>query len=219
MNTASDDDEPEELPARRLSEDLRGLQHEAAGRDLTIAELEHVLQGRGVTLFMLLMSLPFCFPIAIPGLSIPFGAVILLLGFRIAMGRKPALPDFILNKRIKATTLERIIGIGIKITTRLEKIAKPRMHFLRRSPAMIKMIGIGLASAGIQLLLPLPPLIPLSNTIPAVSVVLLVAGLTERDGVFVLAGYCVNLFAWLYFLMMFGVLGSGARQLIHHFSS
>ena len=100
-----------------------------------------------------------------------------------------------------------------------EKIAKPRMHFLRRSPAMIKLIGIGLASAGIQLLLPLPPLIPLSNTIPAVSVVLLVAGLTERDGVFVLAGYCVNVFAWLYFLMMFGVLGNGARQLIHHFSS
>lgn len=219
MNTTAPDDDHDDAPASRLSEDLRGLQGAAAGRDLTIGELERVLQGRGVTLFMLLMSLPFCFPVAIPGLSIPFGAVILLLGLRIAMGRKPALPAFILSKQVKAKTLERIVSVGLKITTRLEKIAKPRMHFLRRSPAMIKLIGVGLASAGIQLLLPLPPLIPLSNTIPAISVVLLIAGLTERDGVFVLAGYCVNVLAWLYFVIMFALLGGGARQLFHHFGS
>ena len=215
MTTAASGCSREEVPARRLSEELRDLQRDSAGRDLTIGELERVLQGRGVTLFMLLMSLPFCFPITIPGLSIPFGAVILLLGLRIAMGRKPALPGFILNKRVKAGTLARIIGVGLNLTGRLEKIAKPRMHFLRRSPAMIKLIGLGLASGGLLLLLPLPPLIPLSNSIPAVSIVLLIAGLTERDGVLVLAGYFVNLFAWVYFCVMFALLGGGVRHLLH----
>ena len=217
MTPSASDRDDGEAPATRLSEDLRGLLRDAAGRDLTIGELESVLQGRGVTLFMLLMSLPFCFPIAIPGLSIPFGAVILLLGLRIAMGRKPSLPAFILKKQVKAKVLDRIVNVGLKITTRLEKIAKPRMHFLRRSPAMIKLIGVGLASAGFQLLLPLPPLIPLSNTIPAISVVLLIAGLTERDGVFVLAGYCVNLLAWVYFLIMFALLGDGALLIFRRF--
>ena len=80
---------------------------------------------------------------------------------------------------------------------------------------MINLIGIGLASGGIQLLLPLPPLIPLSNTIPAISVVLLTAGLIERDGVFVLAGYIVNLIAWIYFACMFVVLGGGISYLYH----
>ena len=207
---------PAEVPPRRLSDDLRELLLEARGRSLTIGELELILQGRGFALFILLMSLPFCFPIAVPGLSIPFGIVIMLLGLRIAMGQKPALPGFILQREIKYSVLEKIVRFGLKLTTRMEKIAKPRMSFLRKSPGMINLIGLGLASGGIQLLLPLPPLIPLSNTIPAISVVLLTAGLIERDGVFVLAGYIVNLIAWVYFAFMFAALGGGISYLYHY---
>jgi hypothetical protein len=202
-------DQHDELPVRRLSEDFREILREAAGRDVTMGELEHRLQGRGFALFILLLSVPFCFPIAIPWLSIPFGVVIMLLGIRISLGRKPQLPDFILNKVIKHRTLDKIVGLGLKFCLKMEKIAKPRMHFLRRHPGAVKLIGVGLASGGVQLLLPLPPLIPLSNTIPAVSVMLLTAGLIERDGVFVLAGYFVNIAAWVYFSLMFAVAGKG----------
>jgi hypothetical protein len=205
----------EPLPAERLSVGLRHLLAHAAGRGLTLGELEEVLQGRGFALFILLLSLPFCAPIAIPGLSIPFGVVITFLGLRIFFGRKPRLPGFILRKELKFATLEKIVNLGLAVCTRMEKITRPRMHFVRTWPGMINLIGLGLASGGLQLLLPLPPLIPLSNTIPAVSVVLLTAGLVERDGVFVLAGYIVNLAAWLYFALMFGVIGEGVRHLLH----
>lgn len=204
----------EPLPAQRLSDDLRMLLTKADGRSLTLGELEDILQGRGFALFILLLSLPFCAPIAIPGLSIPFGLVITFLGLRIVFGRKPDLPGFILRKELKYTTLEKIVKVGLKLSTRMEKIAKPRMAFVRRWPGMINLIGLGLASGGVQLLLPLPPLIPLSNMIPAVSVVLLTAGLIERDGVFVLAGYFVNLCGWIYFGLMFGVLGEGLKHLL-----
>jgi hypothetical protein len=163
------------------------------------------------------MSLPFCFPISIPGLSIPFGVVIMLLGLRITFGRKPKLPGFILRKTIKHTTLERIVKLGVKVCSRIEKVAKPRMHFLQRSPGMVNLIGLGLASGGLQLLLPLPPLVPLSNTIPAISVVLLTAGLIERDGVFVLAGYAVNIAAWVYFGLMATVAGKGIELMYRWF--
>src|SRR5688572_7293417 len=103
----------EALPTRRLSEDFKEILREAAGRDVTLGELEQRLQGRGFALFILLLSIPFCFPIAIPGLSIPFGVVIMLLGIRIALGRKPQLPDFILNRVIKHSTLEKIVGLGM----------------------------------------------------------------------------------------------------------
>lgn len=205
-----------ELPARRLSDDLRLLLAEADGRSLTIGELEAMLKGRGFALLIMLFSLPFCTPIPIPGLSVPFGVVITFLGLRILFGRKPELPKFILRRQVRYNILERIVQIGMKVCLRMEKIAKPRMSFLRRWPGMINLIGLGLASGGVQLLLPLPPLIPLSNTIPAISVVLLTAGLIERDGVFVLAGYFVNLCAWVYFGVMFGVLGNGIRHLLHH---
>jgi hypothetical protein len=217
-------DPPPAPPVRRLSDDFRDLLRSAAGRDVTLGELEHKLQGRGFALFILLLSLPFCFPIAIPGLSIGFGIVIMLLGIRIALGRKPQLPDFILRKEIKHKTLERIVGFGLKLCQRMEKVARPRMQFLRDHPGAVKLIGIGLASGGVQLLLPLPPLIPLSNTIPAVSVVLLTIGLIERDGIFVLCGYFVNLCAWAYFWAMFAaaekgieVAGKGIEALFKHF--
>lgn len=208
-----------EEPPRRLSEDFRELLRENAGRGVTLGELEKRLQGRGFALFILIMSLPFCFPLAIPTLSIPFGIVIMLLGLRIAMGHKPDLPKFILHREIGPKLLERIIGIGLKVCGIIEKFARPRMHFLRNSRIAINLIGIGLASGGIQLLLPLPPLVPLSNTIPALSVVLLTAGLVERDGVFVMAGYLVNLAAWIYFALMGAALTEAFRIMLRWFGA
>ncbi len=208
---------PDAPPPRRLSTDLRELLAEAAGRSLTIGELEQILQGRGFALFILLFSLPFTAPISIPVLSIPFGIVITFLGLRIAFGQKPSLPQFILKKRIDYKILERIVRIGLKLCKWMEKVARPRMHFLQRWPGMINLIGLGIASGGIQLLLPLPPLIPLSNTIPALSVVLLTTGLIERDGVIVLCGYALNLAAWIYFAVMFALVGDGMVHLFRWF--
>lgn len=205
---------PQPAP-HRLSTDLREVLHLADGRDLTIAELEKILQGRGFALFILLFALPFCLPVSIPGTSVAFGVVIMFIGLRIACGRKPDLPKFIVDRQVSHKNLERIVKLGLKLCTWVERVSRPRMEFLRRWPGMINLIGLGIASGGLQLLLPLPPLIPLSNTIPAISIVLLTVGLIERDGVFVLAGYFVNIAGWIYFGVMFALAGEGVRHLLH----
>lgn len=205
-----------EPPARRLSSDLRDLLREADGRALTLGELEDILQGRGFALFILLLSIPFLFPLSIPGLSVPFGIVVMLLGLRIAFGQKPSLPRFILKRELNHATLEKMVKFGLKLCGLMEKVVRPRMHFLQRWPGMLNLIGVGIASGGIQLLLPLPPLIPFSNFIPALSVVLLTAGLSERDGLMVLAGYVVNVAAWIYFCAMFAFAGEGVRWVFDH---
>ncbi|MEP6670513.1 MAG: exopolysaccharide biosynthesis protein [Chthoniobacter sp.] len=202
-----------EAQPRRLSTDLRELLHETGGRAVTLGELEEILKGRGFAMFLLLMSLPFAFPIAIPGLSIPFGIVIMLLGLRITFGMKPSLPGFILRREVSHAMLERIVGLGLKLATKMEKLVKPRMHFLQRWPGMVNLIGLGIASGGFLLSLPLPPLIPFSNTIPAISVLMLTAGLMERDGLLVLIGHVVNIGAWVYFGIMFTLAGSGISHL------
>jgi hypothetical protein len=204
---------PEDVPPRRLSADLSELLREADGRSLTLGELEEILRGRGFALFILLLNLPFMFPIAIPGLSIPFGIVIMLLGLRIALGQKPSLPGFILRRRIQYSTLEKIINFGLKLCRRMEALVRPRMHFLQRWPGMINLIGLGIASGGLQLCLPLPPVIPLSNFLPAVSIMMLTAGMVERDGLLVLGGYFVNLFAWTYFALVSTGLITGVQEL------
>jgi hypothetical protein len=204
------------VPPRRLSTDLKDLLREAAGRSLSLRELEEILQGRGFALIILLLALPFAFPIAIPGLSIPFGVVILFMGLRIAMGRKPALPEFILRRQVKYALLERIVHLGLKFCSRMEKVVRQRMHFIQRWPGMTNLIGAGIASGGLLLCLPLPPLIPFSNTIPAVAILLLTAGMVERDGLLVLFGHIANVGAWIYFIVMFVVVGDGLRYLAHY---
>ncbi len=207
---------PHETPPR-LSTDLRELLREAAGRSTTLGELEAMLKGRGFGMLLLLLALPFTFPIAIPGLSVPFGLVIMLIGLRLAAGQKPWLPAFILRREIKYAVLEKIVGIGLKLAVKMEKVVKPRMHFLQRWPGMLNLIGLGIASGGLLLSLPLPPLIPFSNTIPAFAVLFLTAGMIERDGLLVLIGHLVNIAAWIYFIVMFAAAGKGIAQLWHHF--
>ncbi len=210
---------PSDVPPKppRLSEDLQRLLVEMGGRTTTIGELEQILQGRGFGMFLLLLSLPFTLPMAIPGLSVPFGVVIMLIGLRIALGQKPSLPGFILRREIKFAVIEKIIAVGLKLALKLEKLAKPRMHFLQRWPGMINLIGLGIASGGLLLSLPLPPLIPFSNTIPAFAVIFLTAGLIERDGLLVLIGHVVNVAAWIYFSVMFAAAGHGIHKLWEHY--
>ena len=208
--------EARETPPR-LSADLRALLREAAGRSMTLGELEQILQGRGFGMFLLLLALPFTFPIAVPGLSVPFGIVIMLIGLRLAAGRKPWLPGFILRREIKYAVLEKIIRVGLKLAVKMERVVKPRMHFLQRWPGMLNLIGLGIASGGLLLALPLPPLIPFSNTIPAFAVLFLTAGMIERDGLLVLLGHCVNVAAWIYFSVMFAAAGHGITRLWQHF--
>lgn len=181
-------------PARRLSEDLRGLLESAAGRTVTIGELEQVLQGRGFALFVFLLAAPFIVPT--PGLSVPFGIALCLLGLRLALGQKPALPRFILNRTLTYKTLQRVLNPIIRVVERVEKRIRPRMHFLQDHPWAINLIGVGIVSGGFVLSLPLP--IPFSNGFPAVSIMLLAAGMMERDGLLVLWGYCMGLVSWIY---------------------
>lgn len=216
MNSALLDPEIKPPPiegARRLSEDLQELLREAAGRSVTIGQLEHALRGRGFAFSVLVLSLPFALPITIPGLSIPLGTVLMVMGFRIMMGQQPKLPGMILRHELSYKMLERIVAVGLKVAKWLEKFAKPRVTWLQ-SPVALRVVGLGIASGGLQLLLPLPPLIPFSNWFPAISVILLTAGMIERDGAITLSGFILNIGGWIYFIVMFVILGDGLMRFL-----
>ena len=184
---------PAETP-RRLSEDLRAILTHAEGRAITIDEIEGALRGRGVAMLILILAAPFIVPV--PGLSVPFGIAICLLGLRIAVGNRSALPRFLREKAVPHATLQRIVTGITRIVVVLERRIRPRMHFLRTHPRMVNLIGVGIISGGFILSLPLP--IPFSNLFPAVSIMCLAAGLMERDGLLVLAGYVLGVLSWFY---------------------
>src|SRR6266446_9380201 len=84
----------------RLSTDLETLHACLKDKALTLAELKQALKGRGSAMLLILLALPFCF-VAIPGLSMPFGIAICLIGVCLAFGREPWLPRFIMHRRYR----------------------------------------------------------------------------------------------------------------------
>ncbi len=211
-----DDDGPLELappvPPIRLSQDLAVLLDRLEDAPLSIDELEKSLRGRGFALLLMLLALPFCV-LPIPGLSTPFGVAVFLIGLRLALGQQPWLPKFVRRMRLPADRLRKLLGAAIRFARWMEKLARPRMHFLQTWPGMLNLIGAGVAAAGLLLLLPLP--IPFSNTLPAGAVVALTAGMIERDGLFVLLGHLLAIAAWGYVAVVFFFGTAGVEKLWH----
>jgi hypothetical protein len=180
---------PEKPP--RLSDELAGLRERFAEQAVTLGEVVRVLRGRAYLLLVILMALPFCAPISVPGLSTPFGLAIALIALRLALGQQPWLPEWLLRKRLPAGFFRRVFVMAARLIRFLETFLRPRAAGLVDAPVLRNLHAVVMLLAAVFLALPLP--IPLSNTAPAWVILLIAAGLLERDGVFVLAGHAVAL--------------------------
>jgi hypothetical protein len=184
-----------DLSRSHLSTDLASLHARVKDKPLTLGELKHALKGRGSAMLLILLALPFCF-VAIPGLSMPFGIAISLIGACLVIGREPWLPRFVMNRRLSSARSDQLLVGAIKVARRLEKFVRPRLSFLHAGPGMLRLIGFGIVIAGVGLMLPLP--IPFSNSIPAWAVVLLAVGMMEKDGLCVLLGHLTAMGTWVF---------------------
>jgi hypothetical protein len=157
------------------------------------------LEGRVYTLLLVLLALPFCQPIMLPGLSTPFGMVIALLGLRFALRQHPWLPQRLLKTHLSGKYLPKILHGSARVLGGVEKLLHPRLSFLFEYRLTQFLAGIAVFLSGLMLLLPLP--IPFSNMLPALTVVLLASSFSERDGATLGVGL-------LLFLISLGFIGS-----------
>jgi hypothetical protein len=193
---------------RRLSDELTRLIATFAERRVTLREVMAVLHGRGPTLLLILLALPFCTPVPLPGLSTPFGLVIAVLGFRLALRQAPWLPARLLDTALPPRFFAGLLSGGRWIIRRLEWGLRPRLVVLVDAGLLHHVHGLVILVCGLLLLLPLP--IPFSNALPALVVVLTSAALMERDGYCAVAA--LALFALT--LCFFGVLAWGGAEAI-----
>lgn len=168
----------------------------AAGKALSLRQIVEVLHGRGFDVLVIILVLPFCQPIPLPGLSTPFGLALMFFGFRIALRQKPWLPGWLLRREISYETLSKIVRGAIAVARRLEKVIHPRLRFMKHWWSFNAVNGLAIVSSAFLLMLPLP--IPFSNTIPAWSILLLALGMMEEDGVVIFLGYAMAGAAWMY---------------------
>ena len=149
-----------------------------------------ILSGKGRFLLVLILSLPFCLPIQVPGLSTPFGLLISLLGVRIVIDRHVWIPNRILQKKISSSFLKNVSKKGLWVVKKLKKFVHPRYLKMCHGPFAHYFNGILIIILGLILALPLP--IPFSNVLSAVSIFLICFGILEDDGLFVIIGYVTS---------------------------
>lgn len=196
-------------PARplRLSEEVESLLNTFAEHPVRLREVITVLHQRAYTFLLILLALPFCTPLPLPGLSIPFGMVIALVGFRLALGQKPWLPVRLLDTELPPRFFPAVLRAGRRVMRVLETVLRPRWVFLLAHTWLGQVVGLAICVCGLLLLLPLP--IPLANGLPALTVVLLAAALLERDGLCIVMGMGLFVVTLAFFgLLLFG--GAGA---------
>lgn len=196
---------------RKLSDEFALILKEFEVENVTLREVIALLQGRGYVLLVMLLALPFCTPIPLPGLSTPLGLVIALIGARLAIGEKPWLPERLLDTRLPPALFVKIFAVTRKLMTWFERLLRPRLLWITGSPRLLQLHALPILICAVLLLLPLP--IPFSNLVPAWSILLLSGGLLERDGYFIIAGY-VSAVAAVAFFVVVGFLGVHALDFI-----
>jgi hypothetical protein len=183
-----------------FAESILAVLNDAQGKDVLVSTLVERLAKKGQAALLILFSLPFCQPIQIPGVSLPFGIALAFIGSRIAFGHRIWLPRSILNMKIPNHSFEKIARIAIKVTDKLLFFVSTRMVHLVKNPALQVMHGLTIMVLALILALPLP--IPLSNLLAAYPLLIFGLAILEDDGAAILVAYALSLICFFAFALL-----------------
>lgn len=178
---------PPASTVRVLEDDLQLiLQDSKTKKPFTVQDIIACLEGRDYLILAIILSLPFCQPIQIPGLSIPFGILIFFIGLRLAFDGHFWWPQWILKKEMSPTLVDKIVQKTFWFVNKTQNIFKQRLLWLC-NPSLMFLHGVVIALMGLFFAIPIP--IPFINIFGAWAVVFLSMGLIRLDGLFVGLGY------------------------------
>lgn len=202
---------PEPLPAAApdaaptLLSQLKALASLFSQDEITLGEVFTRLGTSASGWIVLLLALPFCAPVTIPGLSTPFGLVIAVIATRSALGLSPWLPKRLLSLKLPPRFFKTVTEGAGRFVRWIEKRLHPRWSWLTGTDARLRFHYWSLCVSALLLALPLGG-IPLTNTLPGLAVFVGMIGIMERDGLAILLSYLILLATIIYFVCFAAVL-------------
>ncbi len=172
----------------------------------SLNELVAKTSGRGIFLVTILLCLPFITPIPLPGLSNIIGLALVTVGVRMALGLPMRLPRFIGAREWPQTRMKQVLLASTKLLGWIERGIKPRRATWITQPWATKLNGLIFAFLALLLALPIPPVLPFSNALPAYAIILLSASMMEEDSATLWIAYAVGTATVIYFTLFFGVI-------------
>lgn len=196
-------------PLKKFSDELHALAERFQDHPVTLQEIIDALGARASALLIIILALPFCAPVMIPGLSTPFGLAILVLAGCFALGLPPWLPRRLLAVKLPPKFFRAVLEGASKLIGWIERRLRPRWLWLTEGKVM-RFVHMGMVCAGAGLLLLPLGGIPFTNTLPALVIVIGMLGLLERDGAAVLVAYGFLVATVIYF----GLYAAAAIEII-----
>ncbi|SPF80911.1 exopolysaccharide biosynthesis protein [Pseudoprimorskyibacter insulae] len=179
------------IPGRRLSQVLRDLSSAAPAQcseRVSVGYIVSALGNRSFAPLMVIFAAPNVF-LFIPGSSVMTAIPLIMLAVQLQAGRPRVwLPGLITNRSMTRADFDRLVAVTIPYVERIETLAKPRIW---PGSGLLTEQVIGLSTLVLATILLLP--IPFANGLPAAAIVMLAMGLSERDGIWLIAGLSLAL--------------------------
>lgn len=170
---------------------LRSLTRGDDNPRVSLGTIAAGLRNRAFGLSVLTFALPCCVPMP-PGVPTVCGLVIVLIALPMILGRERIwMPGRLARRSIERAALERMIDRTLPLVGRLERLCRPRLAAVTGTVGRM-LLGLVLLVLGLILVLPIPML---GNLPPGIAAAVLGIGLSERNGVIVLAGLLLALAA------------------------
>lgn len=172
-----------------LSQLLQGLAQHGGRERVSVRDLIDALGDRALGALLFLFAIPNVLPMP-PGTSVVLGMPLVFLAAQMMLGRRPWLPRLLASRSMSQADFAATVRRIMPWVQRGERLLRPRLVWLARPP-LEQAIGAICLLLAVVLTLP----IPLGNVLPALAISLLALAVVERDGLWVLAGLGVGLFA------------------------
>ncbi len=161
-------------PHTPTSEVLRGLLAEAPADWVSFGWLLDKLHKRSFGIVLLLLAL---IGLA-PGTSPVVGLLLTIPAIQMILAREsPAFPRIIASRRFSTRRLVRLVDRAVPVLRRMETVIHPRW----KTPFEATTRVVGLVVLALTSVFFVP--IPLSNVVPAVTIMLIALAYLEEDGV------------------------------------
>lgn len=175
-----------------LAESVRG---KGAGDDPfpPLSEIIALLGKRSFGIVLVLFGLPNLLPI--PGLPMLCGVIVGVVAFQMLLGKESlVLPGWLANRKVNRRDLQRVLEKAEPTLRWFERIMRPRMLFLTNALAQ-QVLGFVVLLLALALMAPIPFF---GGIPPGIAVTLFGLAMTERDGVFVIAGGIATVIALIF---------------------
>jgi hypothetical protein len=151
---------------------------------IEIGTLARLMEHRSIGALLLIFALPMVIPIPAPGISAPFGVILMLASTELMFVQgKLWLPRRIAARSISREHFARFATRVIPGLRRVEHFARPRMAWLVGGWG-VRIVGAICLILSAIITLP----VPLGNVLPGTVVCLLGIGLVESDGLLIAIG-------------------------------